>query len=82
MEENIRELEERESANQQKDIHTLEVIPDDTDDLMDEAEIQAWKQREIARIMRSRVQEAERIFVRIREHIDCRKRKKKFGENR
>lgn len=40
MEVNLREIEERENQGKKKDPHTLEEIPDDTDDLTDEAEIQ------------------------------------------
>lgn len=63
VEENLREIEERENQGKKKDPHTLEVIPDDTDDLTNEAEIQAWKQREFERIMRERVKEEERLRV-------------------
>ena len=63
MEVNLREIEERESQGKKKDPHTLEEIPDDTDDLTDEAEIQAWKQREFERIMRERVKEEARQEV-------------------
>ena len=63
MEVNLREIEERENQGKKKDPHTLEEIPDDTDDLTDEAEIQAWKQREFERIMRERVKEEVRQEV-------------------
>lgn len=63
MEANLREIEERENQGKKKDPHTLEEIPDDTDDLTDEAEIQAWKQREFERIMRERVKEEARQEV-------------------
>ena len=51
------------NAQKRKDPHTLEEIPDDTDDLEDEAEIQAWKEREFRRIMRAREKEEQRKQV-------------------
>ena len=63
VEEKLREIEEDESANQKRDARTLEVMPDDTDDLENEEEIQAWKQREFDRIMRFRMKEEEQLFV-------------------
>lgn len=44
----------------------MEEIPDDTDDLEDEAEIQAWKEREFRRIMRAREKEEQRKQVETR----------------
>lgn len=63
VEEKLREIEEDEAANQKRDARTLEVMPDDTDDLENEEEIQAWKQREFDRIMRFRMKEEEQLFV-------------------
>ena len=54
---------EQQNAQKRKDPHTLEEIPDDTDDLEDEAEIQAWKEREFRRIMRAREKEEQRKQV-------------------
>lgn len=59
----LREIEEEEAANQKRDARTLEVMPDDTDNLEDEAEIQSWKQREFDRIMRFRLKEEELLAV-------------------
>ena len=63
VEEKLREIEEDEAANQKRDARTLEVMPDDTDDLENEEEIQAWKQREFDRIMRFRMKEEQQLFV-------------------
>lgn len=63
VEEKLREIEEDEAANQKRDARTLEVMPDDTDDLEDEEEIQAWKQREFDRIMRFRLKEEQQLLV-------------------
>lgn len=41
----------------------MEEIPDDTDNLEDPAEIQAWKEREFRRIMRAREKEEQRRQV-------------------
>ena len=61
--EKLREIEEDEAANQRRDARTLEIMPDDTDDLEDEEEIQAWKQREFDRIMRFRLKEEQQLAV-------------------
>ena len=63
VEEKLREIEEDEAANQKRDARTLEIMPDDTDDLENEEEIQAWKQREFDRIMRFRMKEEQQLFV-------------------
>ena len=63
IETNLREIEERENAAKRKDPYTLEDIPDDTDNLDDESEIQAWKEREFKRIMKARTAEEQRLHV-------------------
>lgn len=63
VEDKLREIEEDEAANQRRDARTLEVMPDDTDDLENEEEIQAWKQREFDRIMRFRLKEEQQLAV-------------------
>lgn len=68
--EKLREIEEDEAANQRRDARTLEVMPDDTDDLEDEEEIQAWKQREFERIMRFRLKEEQQLAVGVSFMID------------
>lgn len=63
VQEKLREIEEDEAANQRRDARTLEIMPDDTDDLENEEEIQAWKQREFDRIMRFRLKEEQQMAV-------------------
>ena len=60
---NVRELEEEENRGKKKDPHTAEIIPDDTDDLNDPAERDAWRWREFNRILQDRQREEERLQV-------------------
>ena len=60
---NVRELEDEENRGKKKDPRTAEEIPDDTDDLEDAAEREAWRWREFNRILRSRLREEERLRV-------------------
>ena len=62
--EKVRELEEEEALRHKRDSRTLQEMVDDTDDLENEEEIQAWKQREFDRIMRTRLRDEERKAVR------------------
>ena len=61
----IQELEEEENRGKRMDPRTAEEIPDDTDDLENEAELEAWKWREFNRIIREREREKERVMVSI-----------------
>lgn len=59
----VQELEEEENRGKRRDPHTAEEIPDDTDDLENEEELNAWKWREFNRIIRDRKREEERLRV-------------------
>ena len=55
----IHEIEEEENRGKKKDPRTAEEIPDDTDNLEDPEERNAWRWREFNRILRDRQREEE-----------------------
>ena len=62
----VKEIEEEENRGKKKDPRTDEEIPDDTDDLDNLEEKEAWRWREFYRILRERQREEQRLQVRER----------------
>ena len=60
----VKEIEEEENRGKKKDPRTEEEIPDDTDDLNNPDEKEAWRWREFYRILRERQREEQRKQVR------------------
>ena len=60
----VKEIEEEETRGKKKDPRTEEEIPDDTDDLNNPDEKEAWRWREFYRILRERQREEQRKQVR------------------
>ena len=60
----VKEIEEEENRGKKKDPRTEEKIPDDTDDLNNPDEKEAWRWREFYRILRERQREEQRKQVR------------------
>ena len=60
----VKEIEEEENRGKKKDPRTDEEIPDDTDDLDNPDEKEAWRWREFYRILRERQREEQRQQVR------------------
>ncbi|KAK8795813.1 hypothetical protein WA171_003781 [Blastocystis sp. BT1] len=56
----VKEIEEEENRGKKKDPRTEEEIPDDTDDLNNPDEKEAWRWREFYRILRERQREEQR----------------------